>query len=180
MARSPAAYVLGSAELGPCRAFARQHHAPAARRRTREACWRTCVHVYRRPFGRGMLAAASRRTCEASVVADMFKHAEVTGGGCIQQQGQGMGLSSAASPLKYQRFLGSCQDAASSMSRNEVLVCFTQLKDGNIFVHRKSPWQRSRRRRTRPKTMGRPGNLGSCCTCSGSLGSQLSGRCWRG
>ena len=46
-----------------------------------------------------------------------------------------------------QRFLGSSQDAASSMSRNEVLVCFTQLKDGNIFVHRKSPWQRSRRRR---------------------------------
>ena len=100
MTRSPAAYVLGSAELGPCRAFARQHHAPAARRRTREACWRTCVHVYRRPFGRGMLAAASRRTCEASVVADMLGHAEVTGGGCIQQQGQGMGLSSDASPLE--------------------------------------------------------------------------------
>ena len=36
----------------------------------------------------------------ASVVADMLGHAEVTGGGCIQQQGQGMGLSSDASPLE--------------------------------------------------------------------------------
>ena len=60
----------------------------------------TCVHVYRRPFG-GMLLAASRRTCEASVVANMLGHAEVTGGGCIQQQGQGMGSAVLPLSLKF-------------------------------------------------------------------------------